>query len=95
MCRELVKKATRLGFLRQLAVDLGPKWKNHLNELTGKGSAERQIARLHALTRTEPIDENFTFGDMQTETRLSASLPQRSSTIGHSSPVPFFGMIFS
>ncbi len=88
MCRELVEKATHLGFLRELATDLGPEWKNHLNDLTGKGSAESQIARLHSLTRTEPFDIDFSFGKMKNETRLRTRLGDDGFRVKLTSPSP-------
>ncbi|MCY4672248.1 MAG: CRISPR-associated helicase Cas3' [Bacteroidetes bacterium] len=74
MCRNLVERATHQEFLRQLARDLGPKWTDHLNDVTGRSSAGSQIARLHALTRTETFDENFTFGGWESETYLRTRL---------------------
>ena len=74
MCRNLVERSTHPEFLHQLAKDLGPKWKDHLNNVTGKLFAEHQVARLHALTRTEAFDENFTFGGRDDEIYLRTRL---------------------
>ena len=74
MCRDLVERATHLDYLDQLARDLGPKWKDHLNNIVGRSSAERQIAQLHMLKRTEPFDERFTFGKSEDETYLRTRL---------------------
>ena len=74
MCRDLVERATHLDFLDQLARDLGPKWKEHLNNIMGRSSAERQIAQLHVLKRTETFDERFTFGKREDETHLRTRL---------------------
>ena len=74
MCRDLVEKATHLDYLDQLARDLGPKWKDYLNNIVGRSAAERQIAQLHELKRTEPFDERFTFGKRGDETHLRTRL---------------------
>ena len=87
MCRRLVEKATHPDELRNLARELGLDWAEHLDRVIGRSAAHRGYARLYALSRNEPFDDGFVFGDfdMEVRSRLGEDGPRvelRESVVG-------------
>ncbi len=78
MNRMLVERATHPDALSQLADELGERWASHASRVVGVRAAGAGVARLHALTRDEPFDENLAFPDVdeQVRTRLGDDGPR-------------------
>ena len=78
MNRMLVERATHPEMLRQLADELGERWRSHASRVFGLHAAGAGVARNHALTRDEPFDENLVFPDLDehVRTRLGEDGPR-------------------
>ncbi|WP_321799522.1 CRISPR-associated helicase Cas3' [Caballeronia sp. J97] len=72
--RELVERATHPDCLRSIQDELGGPWKQLAQQFDGVNSAERTIARLHALSYDTPFDElAFPDGEERVATRLGTA----------------------
>ena len=67
MNRKLVERATHPHVLRSLAESLGDDWVAHEDRVVGLHAAEAGVARVHALGRDEPFDQDFSFPDLDDE----------------------------
>lgn len=69
MNRMLVERATHPEVLRELAECLGTRWASLEGKVSALRAAEGGVARVHALSRDEPFDQNLTFSDLDEEVR--------------------------
>ena len=78
MNRMLVERATHPDLLCKLAEALGEAWVLHERRVSGRRAAEGGVARIQALTRNEPFDENLVFPDLdeRVRTRLGEDGPR-------------------
>ena len=78
MNRMLVEGATHPDRLRELADDLGDRWRSHASRVYGQRAAGAGIARNQALTRDERFDEDLIFPDLDeyVRTRLGEDGPR-------------------
>lgn len=87
--RALVEAATHPAALRDLAQQLGPAWVRHGEQVFGGTLSQRQLARMHVITRDLPFDgERMRFSTVEEVGKISTRLGDDDRMITFIEPMP-------